>query len=152
MSRSLQLRVSLFLLPMLLKSPERPASNLRRVERWVERTVSGGMLVSREIRDLICFSVTPLIDKAGLEVGAAVEVKAAEDVVRSTVDAVTGRVVSVAATVLGKVLVGAAVVGTVVVGVLLAIVSVGCVSDKQTDSVPPATKQNVASGDLSELP
>ena len=36
-------------------------------------------------------------------------------------------------------------------GVLVAIVSVGCVSEKHWDSVPPASKQKVASGSLSGL-
>ena len=114
MPRSLQLRVSLFLLPvMLFKSPERPVRKPRRVLRWVERVEFEGTEDNREFRDPICLSVTSLID--GSEVEAAVEVEATEVDVRSAVVLVTRRVVSEAATVLGTVVVGAAVVGTALV-------------------------------------
>ena len=81
--------------------------------RWVERVEFEGTEDSRELRDPICLSVTSWID--GSEVEAAVEIKAAEVVVRSAVVVVTRRDVSEAATVLGTVEVGGAVVGTVVV-------------------------------------
>ena len=81
--------------------------------RWVERVEFEGTEDSRELRDPICLSVTSWID--GSEVEAAVEIKATEVVLRSPVDAVTRRVVSEAATVLGTVVFGVAVGGTVVV-------------------------------------